>query len=84
MRRYDGGRPGSAGGFSRNRSFLFYALGSVATFAMAARAVHWLDGPLWVALVLLAAGLALALFYLARAVARARRPGNADLTGGPP
>jgi len=61
---------GSGRSSRRSRSFLLFALGSVGTFAMAARAVHWLDGPLWTALSLLAAGLVLAGYYLVRAVVR--------------
>ncbi|MDQ0849730.1 hypothetical protein QFZ65_001668 [Arthrobacter sp. B3I9] len=52
----------------RRNSFLFYALGSIGTFAMAARAVHWLGGPQWLALALVGAGLALACYYLTRAL----------------
>jgi len=48
------------------RSFLLFALGSIGTFSMAARAVNWLDGPLWLALAFLAAGLVLAGYYLVR------------------
>jgi hypothetical protein len=48
----------------RRNSFLFYALGSIGTFSMAARAVHWLDGPQWLALALIGVGLALACYYL--------------------
>ncbi|MEC5178797.1 hypothetical protein [Arthrobacter sp. CG_A4] len=59
-------------GSRRSRSFLLFALGSVGTFSMAARAVHWLDGPLWLALAFLGAGLALAGYYLVRALARPR------------
>jgi hypothetical protein len=52
----------------RRNSFLFYALGSIGTFGMAARAVHWLGGPQWLAFALIGAGLALACFYLTRAL----------------
>ena len=52
------------------RSFLLFALGSIGTFSMAARAVNWLDGPLWLALAFLAAGLVLAGYYLVRALSR--------------
>ena len=56
---------------SRNRrSFLLFALGSIGTFSMAARAVNWLDGPLWLALAFLAAGLVLAGYYLVKALSR--------------
>ena len=55
----------------RNRSsFVLFALGSIGTFSMAARAVNWLDGPLWLALALLAAGLVLAGYYLVKALYR--------------
>ncbi len=57
----------------RRNSFLLYALGSIGTFAMAARAVHWLGGPQWLALVFLAFGLALAGYYLVRALRGWRR-----------
>ena len=52
------------------RSFVLFALGSVGTFTMAARAVNWLDGPLWLALAFLAAGLVLAGYYLVKALSR--------------
>ena len=52
------------------RSFVLFALGSVGTFSMAARAVNWLDGPLWLALAFVAAGLVLAGFYLWKALSR--------------
>ncbi|MCU1522502.1 MAG: hypothetical protein JWN19_2887 [Arthrobacter sp.] len=58
------------------RSFLFFALGSIGTFSMAARAVNWLDGPLWLALAFLAAGLALAGYYLVKALSRPQRAGG--------
>jgi hypothetical protein len=54
----------------RRRSFLLYALGSIGTFSMAARAVNWFDGPLWLALTFVAAGLALAGYYLVKALSR--------------
>jgi hypothetical protein len=54
--------------FRRRNSFLFYALGSVGTFAMAARAVQWFDGPHWLGLAFLVVGLALACYYLVRAL----------------
>ena len=57
-------------GSRSRRSFLLFALGSVGTFSMAARAVNWLDGPLWLALTFLAAGLILAGYYLVRALSR--------------
>ena len=57
-------------GTRRRRSFLLVALGSVGTFAMAARAVNWFDGPLWLALAFLAAGLVLAGYYLVKALSR--------------
>jgi hypothetical protein len=60
-------------GSRRNRSFLLFALGSVGTFSMAARAVRWLDGPVWLALVLLGTGLVLAGYYLVRALRRPLR-----------
>ncbi len=72
MGKYDGGWRGPARGSRRSRSFLLFALGSVGTFAMAGRAVHWFDGPLWLALALLAAGLVLAGYYLVKALARRR------------
>ena len=52
------------------RSFLFFALGSIGTFSMAARVVNWLDGPLWLALAFVAAGLVLAGYYLVKALSR--------------
>lgn len=52
------------------RSFVLFALGSIGTFSMAARAVNWLDGPLWLALAFLGAGLALAGYYLVKALSR--------------
>jgi hypothetical protein len=59
-------------------SFLLYALGSVGTFAMAGRAVQWFDGPLWLALACAGAGLALAGYYLVRALlGRRTRHGGA-------
>ena len=68
-----GGRRGPRAGSRRRTSFLLYALGSIGTFAMAARAVHWFDGPQWLALALVAIGLALAGYYLVRALLRWRR-----------
>ncbi|MCB5293186.1 hypothetical protein [Arthrobacter sp. SO3] len=68
MRRLGGPR-----GTRGRRSFLLYALGSIGTFTMAARAVQYFDGPLWLALGFLAAGLALAGLYLVRALSR-RQP----------
>jgi hypothetical protein len=68
---------GSRPGPGRRRSFLLYALGAVGTFAMAARAVHWLDGPLWLGLTFAGIGLALAGYYLVRLLlpgGPARRP----------
>ncbi|MDI3211852.1 hypothetical protein [Arthrobacter sp. AL12] len=56
------------------RSFVFFALGSIGTFSMAARAVNWLDGPLWLALAFLAAGLVLAGYYLVKALSRPQPP----------
>jgi hypothetical protein len=50
----------------RRNSFLFYALGSIGTFAMAARVVHWLDGPQWLGLAFIGVGLALGVYYLSR------------------
>ncbi|WP_307074612.1 hypothetical protein [Arthrobacter pascens] len=35
---------------------------------MAARAVHWLDGPVWLGLVFAGAGIVLACYYLVRLV----------------
>ncbi|MET3919879.1 hypothetical protein [Arthrobacter sp. UYEF20] len=64
----DGGWRGPRAGSRRGNSFPLYALASIGTFAMAARAVHWLDGPQWLALVFLATGLALAGYYLVRAL----------------
>ncbi|MEC5192971.1 MULTISPECIES: hypothetical protein [unclassified Arthrobacter] len=61
-----GPRPGSR----RSRSFLLFALGSIGTFAMAARAVHWLDGPPWLALAFLGVGLVLAGYYLLKLLSR--------------
>jgi hypothetical protein len=52
----------------RRNSFLFYALGSVGTFAMAARVVHWLDGPQWLGLTFIGVGLVLGVYYLGRAL----------------
>ena len=66
----DGGWRGGLRGPRRRRSFLLYALGSIGTFTMAARAVNWFDGPLWLALAFLGAGLALAGYYLVRALSR--------------
>ena len=66
----DGGWRGALQGSRRRRSFLLFALGSIGTFAMAARAVHWLDGPPWLALAFLAAGLVLAGYYLVKALTR--------------
>ena len=60
-------------GSRRRTSFLLYALGSIGTFAMAARAVQWFDGPLWLGLAFAAVGLALAGYYLVRALLRWRR-----------
>ncbi|MET3949894.1 hypothetical protein [Arthrobacter sp. UYEF36] len=57
-------------GSRSRRSFLLFALGSIGTFSMAARAVNWLDGPLWLALAFVAAGLVLAGFYLWKALSR--------------
>ena len=62
-------RPGS------RRSFLLYALGSLGTFVIAARAVHWLDGPAWLGLLFAGIGLALAGYYLVRAL-RGPRTGH--------
>lgn len=63
---------GAAKGDRQRRSFLLFALGSVGTFSVAARAVHALDGPLWLALAFLAAGLVLAGYYLGKALSRPR------------
>jgi len=52
----------------RRNSFLFYALGSIGTFAMAARVVQWLDGPQWLGLAFIGVGLALGVYYLGRAL----------------
>jgi hypothetical protein len=49
---------------------VLFALGSIGTFSMAARAVNWLDGPLWLALAFLTAGLVLAGYYLVKALSR--------------
>ena len=68
------GRSGSPAGSRQRSSFLLYALGSIGTFAMAARAVQWFDGPLWLALGFVAVGLGLAGYYLVRALLRWRRP----------
>ncbi|MEO5778228.1 MULTISPECIES: hypothetical protein [Arthrobacter] len=74
MRRVPGG-PVSArpAGRSSRRNFWLFALGSVWTFVMAARAVQWFGGPLWLGLVFIAAGLALAGYYLVRELLRWRR-----------
>ncbi|MDQ0820456.1 hypothetical protein QFZ79_002748 [Arthrobacter sp. V4I6] len=56
----------------RRNSFLFYALGSIGTFAMAARVVQWLDGPQWLGLAFIGVGLTLGLYYLGRALLRWR------------
>ncbi|MCU1555760.1 MAG: hypothetical protein JWM13_3246 [Arthrobacter sp.] len=61
----------------RRKSFLFYALGSIGTFAMAARAVHWLDGPQWLGLAFIGVGLALGVYYLGRALRGRRSRGGA-------
>ena len=61
----------------RRNSFLFYALGSIGTFAMAARAVHWLDGPQWLGLAFIGVGLALGVYYLGRALRGRRSRGGA-------
>lgn len=66
----NGGWRGALRGSGRRRSFLFFALGSIGTFSMAARAVGWLDGPPWLALTFLAAGLVLAGYYLVKALSR--------------
>jgi len=55
-------------GSRRRNPFLFYALGSIGTFAMAARAVQWFDGPHWLGLAFLGVGLALACYYFGRAL----------------
>ncbi|KQN95387.1 hypothetical protein [Arthrobacter sp. Leaf69] len=65
-----GGWRGALRGSRRRRSFLLFALGSIGTFTMAARAVGWLDGPSWLALAFLAAGLVLAGYYLVKALSR--------------
>jgi uncharacterized membrane protein YfcA len=57
----------------RRNSFLLYALGSIGTFAMASRAVHWFDGPPWLGLAFAAIGLVLAGYYLVRALLDWRR-----------
>ena len=68
-----GGRRGIPARSPRRNSFLLYALGSIGTFAMAARAVQWFDGPLWLGLAFAAVGLALAGYYLVRALRGWRR-----------
>jgi hypothetical protein len=60
------------------RSFAAFALGSLATFSVAARATHYLGGPAWLTATFLAVGILLALFYLYRFLStwlgRGRRP----------
>ncbi|MEV7648713.1 hypothetical protein [Arthrobacter sp. NPDC089319] len=60
------------------RSFAVFALGSLATFSVAARATHYLGGPGWLTATFLAVGILLALFYLYRLISswlgRSRRP----------
>ncbi len=57
------------------RSFLLLAAGSIGTFLMAARAVHWLGVPVWLGLVFAGAGIVLAGYFLTRFMlaSRARR-----------
>lgn len=63
---------------SSRRSFAAFALGSLATFSVAARATHYLGGPAWLTATFLAVGILLALYYLYRLLsawlARSRRP----------
>ncbi|UNK47324.1 hypothetical protein [Arthrobacter sulfonylureivorans] len=61
---------------SHRRSFIVFALGSLATFSVAARATHHLGGPLWLAGTFLAIGILLALYYLYRQLSRWRREKN--------
>jgi uncharacterized membrane protein YfcA len=68
-----GGWRGARARSGNRRSFLLYALGSIGTFVMAARAVHWLDGPDWLGLLFAGIGLALAAYYLVRALRGPRR-----------
>jgi membrane protein implicated in regulation of membrane protease activity len=60
------------------RSFAAFALGSLATFSVAARATHYLGGPTWLWATFLAVGILLAMFYLYRYLStwlgRGRRP----------
>ncbi len=64
---------GRAGPKATGRAFVLFALGSIGTFVMAARAVHLLDGPPWLGLIFAAAGLGLAGYYLLSALLRWRR-----------
>jgi uncharacterized membrane protein YfcA len=58
---------------ARRRSFGVFALGSLATFSVAARATHYWGGPDWLAGTFLAVGILLALYYLYRYTAGWRR-----------
>ncbi len=75
MRRVPGGPVSTrtAGRSGGRRNFWLFALGSVWTFVMAARAVDLLGGPMWLGMVFIAAGLALAGYYLGRELLRWRR-----------
>ena len=66
----NGGWRGALQRSRSRRSFVLFALSSIGTFSMAARAVNWLDGPLWLALAFLGAGLVLAGYYLVKALSR--------------
>jgi hypothetical protein len=59
-------RPGARPRAGRRRSFLAYALGSVALFSVAARATVQLDGPRWLAGLFVVVGVGLAAWYLVR------------------
>lgn len=68
-----GHQPSTGRSGRRNlKSFLLFALGSLGTFIMAARAVVWSEGPLWLAFVFVGAGLALAVYYLWKLVLKRR------------